>query len=127
MFDEARDKVRELGFGDQHQSAQDIIEDDYSKDEFDKSMGIQTHDELTPKKNFSSMLKSENNNSMQYSPRGESNSPFDGRDSPVLSNHKRKKEPILKGLHLKQVQMQEEKNRKKKNGSKLSRSDKNNE
>ena len=63
-------------------------------------MGIQTHDELTPKKNFSSMLKSENNNSMQYSPRG-SSSPVDDRVSPVLSNHKRMKEPILKGLHLK--------------------------
>ena len=60
-------------------------------------MGIQTHDELTPKKNFSSMLKSENNNS---SPLG-ANSPLDGRNSPVLSNHKRIKEPLLKGLHLK--------------------------
>ena len=86
-------------------------------------MGIQTHDELTPKKNFSSMLKSENNN---YSPRG-SSSPVDGRDSPVLSNHKRMKEPILKGLHLKQVKAQDEKNRKKKSGSKLSRPDLNKE
>ena len=40
LNDEIRDKVRELGFGEQHPSAQDIIEDDYSKDEFDKSMGI---------------------------------------------------------------------------------------
>ena len=98
-IDEIRDKVRELA--DQHPSAQDVIEDDYSKDEFDKSMGIQTHDELTPKKNFSSMLKGESNAS---SPRGGANSPLggasDGRDSPVLSAHKRNKEPLLKGLHL---------------------------
>ena len=41
--EEIKDKVEELA------KAQDVIADDYSQDGFEASMGVQTHDELTPR------------------------------------------------------------------------------
>lgn len=79
---------------------QDQVADDYSQDE---SMGLQTHDEDTPRQNFSSSLRA----SMLSSPSGGAGSALKGineqRMSPLLRNSRAGKEPLLKGLKLHKI------------------------
>ena len=68
--------------------------DDYANDKFDESVGLQTHDEETPRQNFSSSLRA----SMLSSPsaRGSALKDInDARMSPLLRNSRKGKEPLL--------------------------------
>ena len=84
---------------------QDVLMDDYSQDNFVESLNaVQTHDDMTPPRNFSSSLMSSPERASPMSTKGHPILKQDeGRNSPVLGIPEQGKEPLLKGLKLHKI------------------------